>query len=180
MQISSTISYIQTCRQQNCQFFALTVNGCECSAQKGRGSGLQHQSYLFQIVFELNQPGVRNDRLVVNLTPVAAAGAVAAAKLCLVLLLTPALPYQRRPGPPTSNLSRLRRLIRWIYWASYLRAVQHWIQSPLLNNHGNLAYHRRLYQYRWIRRCHEVGPCMNNLDRKTGLFDPPPPLLAAC
>ena len=167
------INYIQTCRQQNCQFFALTVNGCECSARKGRGSGLQHQSYLFQIVFELNQPGVRNDRLVVNLTPVAAAGAVAAAKLCLVLLLTPALPYQRRPGPPTSNLSRLRRLIRWIYWASYLRAVQHWIQSPLLNNHGNLAYHRRLYQYRWIRRCHEVGPCINNLDRKTELFDPP-------
>ena len=108
MQISSTISYIQTCRQQNCQFFALTGNGCECSAQKGRGSGLQHQNYLFQIVFELNQPGVRNDRLVVNLTPMAAAGAVTAAKLCLVLLLTPALPYQRRPGPPTSNLSRLR------------------------------------------------------------------------
>ena len=76
--------------------------------RKGKGSGLQHQNYLFQIVFELNQPGVRNDRLVVNLTPVAAAGAVAAAKLCLVLLLTPALPYQRRPGPPTSNLSRLR------------------------------------------------------------------------
>ena len=76
--------------------------------RKGKGSGLQHQNYLFQIVFELNQPGVRNDRLVVNLTPVAAAGAVAATKLCLVLLLTPALPYQRRPGPPTSNLSRLR------------------------------------------------------------------------